>query len=400
MKAGWEVKTLGEVSDFQGGGQPPKSEFIYEPRDGYIRMLQIRDFKSDERAVYIPLTNRTNSCVESDIMIGRYGASVGQIHRGKAGAYNVALIRTIPNSQIIDRDYFYYYLTSELFQQPLVTVADRSAQAGFSKQDISPFPIPLPPLDEQKQIVAVLDAAFEGLALARANTEANLQSARELFESYIEDAVVRSGGKPQTLQELLDNGSIVSHLDGNHGGLYPKKSEFVSEGIPYISANCIYENLIQMKLCKFLTPKRAATLRKGIAKNGDVIFAHNATVGPVALLETEEENVILSTSLTYYRCNPEKINPVFLMNAMRGAGFRRQYEAVMGQSTRNQVPITMQRTFTHTIPPLDEQKAIAEICVEIEHASRQLISHYRAKLADIDQLRQSLLQKAFAGELS
>ena len=92
MKAGWELKALGDVCDFKGGSQPPKSQFIHEPQPGYVRMLQIRDFKSDEKAVYIPITDKTNQCAETDIMIGRYGASVGQIHRGKSGAYNVALI--------------------------------------------------------------------------------------------------------------------------------------------------------------------------------------------------------------------------------------------------------------------------------------------------------------------
>ena len=101
MREGWKNVNLGQVSDFQGGSQPPKSTFIDEPRDGYIRLLQIRDFKSDHRAVYITVSKKNRTCKSDDIMIGRYGASVGQIHRGKAGVYNVALIKTIPNEKLI-----------------------------------------------------------------------------------------------------------------------------------------------------------------------------------------------------------------------------------------------------------------------------------------------------------
>ena len=139
MIGSWKTMKLSELSDFQGGSQPPKSQFIDHPRKGYIRLLQIRDFKRDDKAVYIPIVKKNRVCSADDIMIGRYGASVGQIHRGKAGAYNVALIKTIPNDNLINRNFFFYYLISDLFQQPLKMIAERSAQAGFSKADIASF---------------------------------------------------------------------------------------------------------------------------------------------------------------------------------------------------------------------------------------------------------------------
>jgi len=271
---------------------------------------------------------------------------------------------------------------------------------SINKVGIKSLPIPLPPFEEQQRIAAVLDEAFEGLARAHAHAEANLQNARELFESAIEAALERAGGEPVTLQEMMDTGMITGHLDGNHGSDYPRKVEFVSEGVPYISANCIAENEIDFGRCKYLTPERAGGLRKGVAKNRDVLFAHNATVGPVALLKTEEKKVILSTSLTYYRCNEDELVPEFLVCEMRSAGFSRQYETVMAQATRNQVPITMQRKFTHLIPPLDEQRRIAELGVELEAKCTSAVKAFEASLHDLEDLRQSLLQKAFAGKLT
>ena len=107
---GWPTVTLGEICEFQGGSQPPKSQFISEPADGYVRLLQIRDFKSDSKAIYIPESTKNRICSSDDIMLARYGASVGQIHRGKGGAYNVALIKTIPN--IICQVYYSLTATS------------------------------------------------------------------------------------------------------------------------------------------------------------------------------------------------------------------------------------------------------------------------------------------------
>ena len=90
-----------------------------------------------------------------------------------------------------------------------------------------------------------------------------------------------------SLQELLDSGIILSHLDGNHGSLYPRNDEFLESGVPYISANCIEDDTVVFEKVKFLSFERAMQFKKGVAKNRDVLFAHNATVGPVALLTNQ-----------------------------------------------------------------------------------------------------------------
>jgi type I restriction enzyme, S subunit len=159
------TKNLGELCTFQGGSQPPKSNFIYEPKEGYIRFLQIRDFGSEKNHTYIPIDKKNKTCNQDDIMIGRYGASVGKILRGRYGAYNVALMKATPNVSLINKEYYWHYLNSSLFQENLSKVASRSAQDGFSKDDIFNFQIPLPPLPIQQKIVAKLDAIFAELML-------------------------------------------------------------------------------------------------------------------------------------------------------------------------------------------------------------------------------------------
>jgi type I restriction enzyme S subunit len=154
---GWPTKQLGEVCDFQGGSQPPKSEFVYEPRAGYVRFLQIRDYASDRHLTYIPESSKNRLCNADDIMIGRYGASVGKILTSRAGAYNVALVKTIPDLRVLDRDFFFNYLASGAFQGCLADVAARSAQNGFSKDDIYGFPVPAPPLSEQRMVIEQLN---------------------------------------------------------------------------------------------------------------------------------------------------------------------------------------------------------------------------------------------------
>jgi type I restriction enzyme S subunit len=176
----WKTVKLGDVCDFQGGSQPPKKEFVFEQQEGYVRFLQIRDFKSDKNVTYIPISKKNRLSNTDDILIGRYGASVGQILRGLKGAYNVALMKTIPNEQLISKGWLYAYLNSPLFQKPLMEVSSRSAQNGFSRDDISAFELPVPPLAEQQRIVAKLDAAFAEIDRAIDHTKEKQKAIEDL----------------------------------------------------------------------------------------------------------------------------------------------------------------------------------------------------------------------------
>jgi len=187
---------------------------------------------------------------------------------------------------------------------------------------------------------------------------------------------------------------ILDHLDGNHGELYPRSHEFKSHGVPYIGANDFANGDVTFDPCKFLAPERAGQFRKGVAKDGDVLFAHNATVGPVALLRTEEPFVILSTTATYFRCDLDKLNNSYLNAALQSQHFVRQYQAVMAQSTRFQVPITTQRKLSLVIAPLPEQGAIATVLSDVD----ALLGGLDRLIAKKRDLKQATMQQLLSGQ--
>lgn len=156
----WNVSPLGDVCKFVGGSQPPKSTFIYEPREGHVRLLQIRDYKSDSKAVYIPKELARRHCEEHDIMIGRYGPPLFQIMRGKSGAYNVALMKALPDTEIISRDFLFYFLRNRNILNYIEETADRTAgQTGFNKERLEAYSIPYPTSDRQLDVVERLQDA-------------------------------------------------------------------------------------------------------------------------------------------------------------------------------------------------------------------------------------------------
>lgn len=152
------MEKLCDICDFQGGSQPPKNEWSFELQDGYVRMLQIRDFTQGESVIpeYVKISSSIKECEEDDILIARYGASIGKILTGLAGAYNVAIMKTIPDTSKIRKKYLYYYLKSPYFQNSILNVGSRAAQAGFNKEDLSKLVITRPSLAEQDEIVEIL----------------------------------------------------------------------------------------------------------------------------------------------------------------------------------------------------------------------------------------------------
>ena len=119
---------LTQVCDFQGGSQPPKEQWIDHAEDGYIRMLQIRDFTQPDKdnIEYVRLTKTVKTCNEDDILIGRYGASVGKILTGLSGAYNVAIIKTIPDASKLTKRFLYHYLKRVLLRCPTSAIGDEA----------------------------------------------------------------------------------------------------------------------------------------------------------------------------------------------------------------------------------------------------------------------------------
>ncbi|MCW7491990.1 restriction endonuclease subunit S [Leptospira sp. 2 VSF19] len=160
----WEVKKLGDMIEFQGGSQPDKSNFIYDEKPGFIRLLQIRDYKGDSFTTYIPSKLARRFCDKNDIMIGRYGPPIFQILRGLTGAYNVALIKAIPKNNV-SKSYIYYFLkTSKLFDYVETLSRRTSGQTGIDLNDLKNYAFSLPPiLAEQEAIAQLLSEMDEGI---------------------------------------------------------------------------------------------------------------------------------------------------------------------------------------------------------------------------------------------
>ena len=367
MREGWEYKKLEEVCDFQGGSQPPKMEWSKEPQAGYVRMLQIRDFTQNatDYIEYVKESKSLKYCKEDDILIGRYGASVGKILTGLSGAYNVAIIKTIPR-EIVNKNYIKYYFLSPYFQHNLLTVSQhRAAQAGFSKEDISDFSFPLPPLSEQQRIVSELDLLSSIIEKKKAQLKEYDQLAQSIFYDMFGDPVTNEKGwEKKNLEEVCEkitdgtHNSPVNTETGDYMYITAKnikKDGIILDNITYVSAN-VHKAIFERCNPKF----------------GDVLYIKDGVTTGVATINTLKEEFSLLSSVALLKPQNCLVNHYLkavlnmpsqyasIRENMGGAAITRLTIAKINQIIIPLPPLPLQQSFASKIEAIERQKALIQ----------------------------------------
>ena len=393
MKKGWEYKKLMDVCDFQGGSQPPKSQWIEHECPGYIRMLQIRDFTQSRmvKPEYIKITDKIRVCNSDDIMIGRYGASVGKILTGLSGAYNVALMRSIPNEEIISKDFLKYYLKSYVFQDFLKnSIGNRAAQAGFSKEDLSPLLIPVPPLSEQQRIVSYLDSAFAKIDAVAKNAEASLNEAKALFQSALTKMMEPKEGWEEKTLSMLGESKV-----GPFGSLLHKK-DYIEGGIPIINPMHIVKGKISPNH-KFTVSiaKLNKDLSSYLMHTNDIVIGRRGEMGRCAIVKPSQNGFVCGTGSIFFRPKTSIVNPRFLLTALLSSKSKKEMEALAGGATMLNLSSKSLSNLSIDIPSLQEQCAIVSTLDSLKSKVDQLQSNLSLTLTECTALKQAILRQTF-----
>ena len=366
-----EIYKLGDICEIVSGSTPKTN--IEEYWDGNIKWITPAEINDDTYIITDSVRKITElgvqktglSSLPEGAVILSSRAPIGKVAIAGCEMYCNQGFKNLICSDKIYNKYLYWFLKGKTAF--LNSLGRGATFKEISKSIISEIEINVPDIEYQKEAVDILEKVSEIIFCRKQELQ--------LLDNLIKARFVEMFGDPvenpkkyyvAALRELIDKEYITYHLDGNHGGDYPRSDEFVDNGVPYISANCIVNGEVDFSRAKYLTPERASKLRKGIARDEDVLFAHNATVGPTVVLHTDEEKVILGTSLTAYRCNKKEIMPDYLKTYMLSDGFIQQYSAEMKQTTRNQVPITIQKKYLFLIPPIEEQRQFTDFVHQVD----------------------------------
>ena len=415
----WRVACLSEVSEkiTDGTHDTPKPVNVGVP---FLTAIHVKENKIGfDACYYLPqsvhdeIYRRCNP-QRNDVLMVNIGAGVATTALVNVdyefSLKNVALIKP-KKSKLLGAylNFYQSYVKNKIFE----SLSSGGAQPFLSLAQIGQLNVSLPKdIKEQNAIAnalsdvdALITSIEKLIAKKRAIKTAAMQQLLTGKKRLPPFDKTHTGYKQTELGAIPEDWRVISigqaiteriileQMDGNHGELYPKSHEFSDSGIPYVGATDFDNGVVNFKSCKYLPIQRANLFKKGIAKKGDVLFAHNATVGPVALLDTDFEFVILSTTATYYRCNVGFLNNTYLKAYFESEYFIRQYTSVMSQSTRNQVPILAQRKFLLLVPCIKEQSTIANVLSDMDKEIEVL----EQRLSKTQQLKQGMMHELLTG---
>jgi type I restriction enzyme S subunit len=379
----WNDFTIGDLIFFQGGSQPDKNTFISSEKPGYIRLIQIRDYKTDKYKTYIPFGLARRFCEIDDIMIGRYGPPIFQILKGIKGAYNVALIKAIPQYPL-DKIYAYYFLKQEKLFSFVEKLSQRSSgQTGVDLRELKNYPLPLPPTKaEQTAIANALsdaDALIQSLTRLIAKKRQIKQGAMQTMLNPYENGRLKEGWAVKKLGEI---GEIVT---GSTPSTQVK--EYWNGEIPWITPTDITNEKNIFVSEREISATGLKATRKLPANT--LLVTCIASIGKNAILRktgacNQQINAIIpdksmNVDFLYYLMENNK------QHLLSNAGITATL--ILSKKEFSEMPFA--------IPLLDEQIRIATILSEMDAE----IAALETKLAKYRQIKQGMMQNLLTGRI-
>ncbi|MEH6726856.1 MAG: restriction endonuclease subunit S [Hyphomicrobiales bacterium] len=445
MKAGWEESSMGDLCALVRGpfgGSLKKAVFKPSGYAVYEQQHAIRDQFEDfryfvDQAKFDEMARFSVS--PGDIIMSCSG-TMGKIAKvpkfAPVGIINQALLKISPLEKV-NSDFLMFWMESPGFQDELSsTTMGVAIKNVASVKTLKGMPIPLPPLEEQQRIVAVLDEDFEGLARVRTHVETNLQNARELFESAVNSTVL--GELHERPEEVQDVGlrQLIEEQSKRVSDKKFRGPRFVaSKEVPNLPKGWTWASPEQLCThiidCLHATPKWTSvgeiclrttnfrvgeldmtelryvspeTYEKRIArlepKPGDVLYSREGGILGIACMHPPGLKACLGQRMMHFRLKVDVMIPEFFCAVLNSALVLGEVRHFTGGAAAPHLNIGDIRQFPIPVPPLCEQKAMVEIIESHTNNRRLLQSAYGMKIQDLEDLRQSLLQKAFAGELT
>ena len=377
---------LCDICDFQGGSQPPKNQWIDSPQYGYIRMLQIRDFTQSEKVKpeYIKITSSSKVCNEDDILIARNGASVGKILTGLAGAYNVAIMKTIPDEEKISKRFLFHFLSSQYFQNYIMNVGSRAAQAGFNKDDLQGISLKEYSLKEQADICSILDEINVIIKKRKKQLKYIENVVKSRFIEMFGDPVVNQNNLPVVklgdLSELITKGASPSW----QGFTYTKDN---SQTL-FITSENVREGYIDLLSPKYIENGFNEKQKRSIIKKGDfLINIVGASIGRAAQFQLEcKANMNQAAALV--RINDARVRDKYLLIYLNSDGAKLMYDSMKSDTGRANLSLQDVSDLLILLPSIQKQIEFEEFVNQTDKSKYYNFTSYKYCVLAANLIRQ------------
>ncbi|MCU7853843.1 MAG: restriction endonuclease subunit S [Candidatus Thiodiazotropha sp. (ex Monitilora ramsayi)] len=393
MREGWVRRQLGEVCTLRNGRAYKKPELLDK---GKYRVLRVGNFFTSNHWYYSDLElEDTKYCDLGDLLYA-WSASFGpRIWEGEKVIYHYHIWRVDFDAKKIEKKFLYYWFMWDA-ESIKKDQGAGTTMVHVSMKSMNARLIDIPPLDEQKRIVAILDEAFAGIDAAIANTEKNLANARELFESYLSSVFTRREDE----WEVKKLGEIAEFKNGLN---FNKHSD--GQTLPVIGVGDFQKNqYVPIKNLELATIDGTLDPTYKVKKDDILTVRSNGSkdlIGRCMLVPEVKEQTSFSGFVIRIRFDTTRIVPKFLLWFMKSNATVKQLTREGGGANINNINQKKLSALLVTYPSSSgEQLEIAQKLDELLLELERLESIYQQKLNSLIELKQSLLQKAFSGELT
>lgn len=395
------------IMDIVGGAQPEKAFFIREPKEGYVQLYQTRDYGENPVPVYIPQKYATKTTDEGDILLARYGGSLGKVFRAHKGAYNVALAKVIIlYPEVVDDEFLYLYYYSHFYQDFCIKAGyGRSAQAGFNKSDLNELLFPLPPFIEQRRIVERIESLFAKLDEAKEKAQAVVDSfetrkAAILHKAFTGELTAKwrrtHGLSLDTWKEVAADSLFEYVTSGSRGwAKYYDESGAVFIRMGNLDHGTIELDFSDIQHVKL--PNKAEGQRSRIRKN-DILISITADVGMVGLVRNDDFEGYINQHIALARPVMSESAEFIAWYLVSDIGLKQMQEKQRG-ATKVGLNLNDIRALQLKIPLIEEQNEILKVIKMWIGKEQQSQEAAEAVLDQIDLMKKSILARAFRGEL-
>lgn len=412
MKTNWQTIKLDEVCDFQRGLTYSKKDEVDFSNNIVLRsnnidlknnLLNLDELRYIDSKIIIPESKKVK---KGSIIICTANGS--RSHLGKVAlidkdygyAFGGFMGQLIPKN-IINSKYFFYILTSDLYKKQLAKISSGANINNLKFSDLSELEIPFPPLPEQHRIVKILDEVFEKVTKAKENTEKNLQNAQDLFESYLKNVFKNLSDEWE--EKKLGDKNLFKIIDGDRGKNYPNKSDFSNDGYClFLNTKNVRPNGFDFRTTMFVSEKKDNELGNGKLLRNDVLLTTRGTIGNIAVYDKNVpfENIRINSGMLIFRSNIKLIIPEYLFVIFQSGIMKTQIKKYVSGAAQPQLPIKTLVNFSIPVPKsISEQKSIVAKLDALSVETKKLEAVYKQKLSDLEELKKSVLKKAFEGEL-
>ncbi|MFN5004767.1 MAG: restriction endonuclease subunit S, partial [Bacteroidota bacterium] len=290
--------------------------------------------------------------------------------------------------------YLKHYLNSEAVKNLAKASISGSGVGNLNVGTVRKFKIPLPPLPEQQRIVSILDEAFEVIERSRNAAIKNLKNAKELFESYLQGVFENGNWEKKTLKELTTKiGSGATPRGG--------QENYKVEGISLVRSMNVHDWEFRERNLAFIDEKQAKELDGVSLLENDVLLnITGASVARCCIFPKEYLPARVNQHVSIIRPKKELLDATFLNLLLTSKPYKDQLLFTGEQgATRQAITKAQIESFRISIPPLKEQQTIVRQLDALRAETQKLEAVYQKKIEDLEELKKSILQKAFAGKL-